>query len=137
MDSLTSVRWHFIIVLIGISLIIEYLIVECGFLCLLAIVCLLWRNVYLVSGEENFCVSKETANPHGQRSLEGYSSYQHGVTLHRDMELSRHCLGWMMPRASLSTVVSMEVAEQPEDKFFIFRASFMVVQCVQLYRVQF
>ena len=24
-----------------------------------------------------------------------------------------------------------------EDKFFIFRASFMVVQCVQLYRVQF
>ena len=61
MDSLTSVRWYFIVVLIGISLIIEYLIVEYGFLCLLAIVCLLWRNVYLVPGEESFCVSKETA----------------------------------------------------------------------------
>ena len=61
MDILTSVRWYFIVVLIGVSLIIEYLIVEYGFLCLLAVVCLLWRNVCLVSGEESFWVSKETA----------------------------------------------------------------------------
>ena len=61
MDILTSVRWYFIVVLIGFSLIIEYLIVEYGFLCLLAVVCLLWRNVCLVSGEESFWVSKETA----------------------------------------------------------------------------
>lgn len=61
MDILTSVRWHFIVVLIGVSLIIEYLIVEYGFLCLLAVVYLLWGNVCLVSGEESFWVSKETA----------------------------------------------------------------------------
>ena len=46
MGILTSVRWYLIVILIGFSLIVRD--IEHLFMYLLAILCLLWRKVYLV-----------------------------------------------------------------------------------------